>query len=117
MDLRMFVSGIYKLPAILPHEQLKIEHMKFKVGENVKLLTENRIENLIVLKSKVEEITEYNIDSVIGKSNIKNIKDKISNIDLGNFDYLLVHSFPSPFPIDIDSPKFEFAFEDDLTNS
>lgn len=90
--------------------------MKFKVGENVKLLTENKIENLIVVKSKVEEITEDNFDKVVGKSNIKNLKDKISKISLGNFDYLLVHSFPSPYPIDLESPKFEFAFEDDLTN-
>lgn len=90
--------------------------MKFKVGEKVKLLVENQIENLIVVKSKVEEITEDNFNSVVGKSNIKNLKDKASNIDLGNFDYLLVHSFPNPYPIDIDSPKFEFAFENDLTN-
>lgn len=90
--------------------------MKFKVGEKVKLLVENQIENLIVVKSKVEEITEDNLNTVVGKSNIKNVKDKVSNVNLGNFDYLLVHSFPSPYPVDIDNLKFEFAFEDDLTN-
>ena len=89
--------------------------MKFKVGENVKLLIENKIEILIVIKSKVEEITKENLNIVVGKSNIKNLKDKTSNISLGNFDYLLVHSFPSPYPVDIDKPKFEFAFEDNIT--
>lgn len=89
--------------------------MKFKVGETVKLLIENKNEKLIVVKSKVEDI-ENNFNTVIGKSNIKNLKDKISNINLGNFDYLLVQSYPSPHPIDIDKPIFEFAFEDDITN-
>ncbi len=91
--------------------------MKFKVGENVKIIIENKIYNLIVIKSKTEEITDENIGKVIAKSNIKNIKNKASSIDLGNFDYLLVHPYPSPHPIDLENPKFELAFEDDLTDN
>lgn len=91
--------------------------MKFKVGSNVKIINLNNSKNLIVVKSKKENITDKNIDRVIVKSNIKNLKEKVHNVDLGNFDYLLFHSYPSPYPIDIEKPLFEFVFEEDLTNT
>ncbi len=87
--------------------------MKYKIGDVVSLI-DNNSEKFVVAKSRFENLTEDSLRVLTAKTNILELKEKISNIELGNFDYLLIQSIPTPFPKEIEMPNYKLVSLDDL---
>ena len=87
--------------------------MKFKIGDIVNLI-DNSAEKYVVAKSRFENLTKDNLRILTAKTNILGLKEKTSEIELGNFDYLLIQSVPNPFPKEIEIPNYKLVSLDDL---
>ena len=87
--------------------------MKFKIG-NVVSLIDNNSEKYVIAKSRFENLTENSLIVLTAKTNILGLKEKMSSIELGNFDYLLIQSIPTPFPKEIEIPNYKLVLLDDL---
>ncbi len=87
--------------------------MKFKIGDVVSLI-DNNSEKYIVAKSRFENLTEYNLRVITVKTNILGLKEKISSIELGNFDYLLIQSAPIPYPKVNEVPNYKLVSLDNI---
>ncbi|MCA6422509.1 MAG: hypothetical protein IM568_06800 [Flavobacterium sp.] len=87
--------------------------MKFKIGDVVSLI-DNNSEKYVITKSRFENLTEDSLIALTAKTNILGLKEKISSIELGNFDYLLIQSIPNPFPKEIEIPNYKLVLLDEL---
>lgn len=70
--------------------------MKFKIGDIVSLL-DNNSEKVVVARSRFENLTEESLRVLTAKTNILELKVKISNIELGNFTIYLFNLYPLLF--------------------
>lgn len=82
--------------------------MKFKIGDIVSLKDDN-LEKFVVAKSRFENLTEDSLRVLTVKTNILELKEKISSIELGNFDYLLIQSAPIPYPKINEVPNYKLV--------
>lgn len=87
--------------------------MKFKIGDEVSLI-QNNFEKYVIAKSKIEELNEDNLRLITIKTNILGLDKKISNINLGDFDYLIIQSYPTHLPIEIEIPNYKLVSDEDL---
>lgn len=87
--------------------------MKFKIGDEVSLI-QNNFEKYVIAKSKIEELNEDNLRLITIKTNILGLDKKISNINLGNFDYLIIQSYPTHLPKEIEIPNYKLVSDEDL---
>ncbi len=87
--------------------------MKFIIGDIVSLI-DNNSEKFVVAKSRFENLTKDNLKVLTAKTNILKLEEKISNIELGNFDFLLVQSIATPFPKEIETPNYKLVSINDL---
>lgn len=90
--------------------------MKYKIGDIVSL-TNNKSKKFVIVKSRFENLTEDNFREISVKTNILGLKDKISNVEIGVFDYLLIESVPLPFPREMENPNYELVTIDDINNN
>ena len=69
----------------------------------------------VIVKTKTKNLSENEIEDLVGLTNIKinKLKPKIENIEIGKFDFAICEIYPNPFPTEVE-PIIELVNQEEI---
>ena len=93
----------------------KIATMDIKTKVNYYKNKEKQQGLFVIVKTKTKNLSENEIEDLVGLTNIKinKLKPKIENIEIGKFDFAICKIYTNPFPTEVE-PIIELVNQEEI---